>query len=276
LKNIKFSVLMSVYYKENPNNLFESLKSITSKQTIIPNQIVIVKDGPLNEGLDRVINDFSEEFKEIFTVVDLKENVGLGAALRLGMEHCRNDYIARMDSDDISQPNRFERQIDYLLENPNVDLVGSYIAEFENNSSNLISVRKVPQTCKEVYEMAKTRSPVNHVTAFFKKSSVVSSGGYIGGEPVEDYDLWIRMILNGKIIENIPEVLVHVRVGEGMYKRRGNKTYIRSWVNIQKKMLNKKHITPSKFLINSVMIFAFIYMPPSLKKFAYRNFLRQA
>lgn len=272
---MKFSVLISVYYKENPQYFDQALESVMN-QTVVPNQVVLVKDGPLGLKLEEVIERWTSRYPEKFKVVPLEDNMGLATALRIGLEHCDYDYVARMDSDDICLADRFEKQLLFLKKNPHVDLVGSYIAEFVDDSKKPRFVRQVPVEDNDVKRMMKSRSPVNHVTAFFKKNAIIDSGSYRDGEPVEDYDLWVRMMLNAKVIMNLPEVLVLVRVGDGMYKRRGNKRYINSWFRIQKSMYSAGFVSLWGLMWNAVCISVFIYLPPSVKMVTYKYFLRKS
>jgi len=272
---VKFSVLISVYYKENPQYFDQALESVMN-QTVVPDQVVLVKDGPLGLKLEEVIERWTSRYPEKFKVVPLEDNMGLATALRIGLEHCDYDYVARMDSDDICLADRFEKQLLFLKKNPHVDLVGSYIAEFVDDSKKPRFVRQVPVEDNDVKRMMKSRSPVNHVTAFFKKNAIIDSGSYRDGEPVEDYDLWVRMMLNAKVIMNLPEVLVLVRVGDGMYKRRGNKRYINSWFRIQKSMYSAGFVSLWGLMWNAVCISVFIYLPPSVKMVTYKYFLRKS
>lgn len=272
---MKFSVLISVYYKENPQYFDQALASVMN-QTVVPDQVVLVKDGPLGLKLEEVIERWTSRYPEKFKVVPLEDNMGLATALRIGLEHCDYDYVARMDSDDICLADRFEKQLLFLKKNPHVDLVGSYIAEFGDDSTKPRFVRQVPVENNDVKRMMKSRSPVNHVTAFFKKNAIIDSGSYRDGEPVEDYDLWVRMMLNAKVIMNLPEVLVLVRVGDGMYKRRGNKRYINSWFRIQKSMYSAGFVSLWRLMWNAVCISVFIYLPPSVKMVTYKHFLRKS
>lgn len=272
---MKFSVLISVYYKENPQYFDQALESVMN-QTVVPDQVVLVKDGPLGLKLEEVIERWTSRYPEKFKVVPLEDNMGLATALRIGLEHCDYDYVARMDSDDICLADRFEKQLLFLKKNPHVDLVGSYIAEFVDDSKKPRFVRQVPVEDNDVKRMMKSRSPVNHVTAFFKKNAIIDSGSYRDGEPVEDYDLWVRMMLNAKVIMNLPEVLVLVRVGDGMYKRRGNKRYINSWFRIQKSMYSAGFVSLWGLMWNAVCISVFIYLPPSVKMVTYKYFLRKS
>jgi len=223
---MSFSVLMSVYAKESPSYLDEALCSIWDQQTLKPGQIVLVKDGPLTEELDNCISTWKQKLSDILTVVELPENVGLGAALNSGLQKCQYELVARMDSDDVSLPSRFEKQVAFMNENLNVALVSGYISEFKYNPGDIQSVRKVPLDHDKIAGCLKWRNAFNHMTVIFKKSVVLSVGGYNDKLTYfEDYDLWIRLFQAQYKAGNIPEVLVNVRIGNDMIGRRHGLAY---------------------------------------------------
>jgi len=235
---MNFSVLMSVYAGENPCCLDEALCSIWDQQTLKPGQIVLVKDGPLTEELDNCINVWKQKSNNILTVVELPENVGLGAALNSGLSQCQYELVARMDSDDVSLPNRFEKQVDFLKLNPDIVLLSGYISEFKSVPDDACYIRKVPTDSKEIVKHLKWRNAFNHVTVIFKKSAVISVGGYNDELTYfEDYDLWIRLVQANYKVGNIPELLVNVRTGNNMIGRRHGLAYAKkelSFFGLQK------------------------------------------
>ena len=223
-----FSVIISVYIKENPCYLDEALCSIWDQQTLKPDQIVLVEDGPLLEELKNCINTWKQKLGEVLTIVELPENVGLGAALNKGLQQCRYELIARMDTDDISLPNRFEKQIEYFKINPDVVLLSGYIKEFQNKPDDGCFIRKVPIEHKKIVKYLKQRNAFNHMTVLFKKSAVLYVGGYNTKLTYfEDYDLWIRLIQAQYRVSNIPEILVNARIGNNMISRRHGITYVK-------------------------------------------------
>jgi glycosyltransferase involved in cell wall biosynthesis len=224
-----FSVLISVYYKEKPEYLKESLESIWDRQTLKPNEIVLVKDGPLTAELDAVIDVFM--LKKPFKIICLKTNMGLGIALAQGVEVCSYDIIARMDSDDISYPDRFERQIEKIKEG--YDIVSCWSNFFENTHENTIAIKRRPEKHEDIVNLAKTRSPVLHAGAIYRRNAVLSAGNYKNFRLVEDYHLWVRMIMNGAKFYNIQEPLYYVRTSHSQIKRRGGLRYLK----IELKML---------------------------------------
>lgn len=273
---IKFSVLMSVYKNDNPIHLKEAIESIYNKQTLKPNQIVIVEDGPLTEELMLVLDEFKQEYEDIFDLIKLKENVGLGRALQEGIKYCKYEYIARMDSDDISCNDRFLRQIEYIAKYPEIDVLGTHISEFkENIIENEIRVRKVPLENDEIKRMSKKRNPMNHVSVILKKQSVLECGGYNSINLLEDYYLWIKLLSKGKLLKNLDESLVYVRTGNGFNHRRSDKSRIIGWKKIQKILLENKMINIFEAILNMIYIFIFTNLPNSIKDILYEKILRK-
>jgi len=221
---MKFSVLMSVYQKEQPAFLQASLDSIFS-QTRLPDEIVIVKDGPLTDALEKVLAENTKMAPVHVRLLVLPENRGLGAALQAGLEVCVYPWIARADTDDINRPDRFAQQVVYLEAHPDVDAVGSWIAEFDQDPATVQAVRQVPLTAQDICRYARFRNPMNHMTVFFRKEAVLAVGGYQPFLYMEDYYLWYRMLRQGNKFANLPETLVFARVGNDMISRRRGGRY---------------------------------------------------
>ncbi|MFV0432054.1 MAG: glycosyltransferase [Alphaproteobacteria bacterium] len=210
--------MISVYHKEKAENLKQALESIWDNQTLRPSEIVLVKDGLLNQELDELIDDFSR--KAPLKILSLKENLGLGKALALGLQECSNEIIARMDSDDISFPGRFEKQIDFFKTNPDVSVLGGQVSEFQGDTSNVVGHRKVPKTHLQIIKFAKKRSPFNHPAVVFKKSVVLSVGNYQDFKFMEDYHLWLRIIGKGHICANLADEILYFRMSDDVIGRR--------------------------------------------------------
>lgn len=226
-----YSVLMSVYWKEKPEYLKMSIDSMLN-QTLKPNQIVIVKDGPLTDELEKVIHDYSSANPGLFTIVSLEKNVGLGKALNAGLEKCRNELVARMDSDDISVKDRCELQVQEFLKNEKLSIVGSIIDEFYDDPKNIVSSRIVPLHHDEILKFSKRRNPFNHPSVMFKKSEVLKNGGYGGHRRNQDLDLFVRMLNNGAIAANIDKPLLLFRANKDQLKRRKSWEKCRSYIAI--------------------------------------------
>ena len=274
---INFSVLMSVYKNDNPIYYKIALNSVTKYQTLKPTQVVVVFDGPVAEDIESITKTISEENKEIeFFVIKLQKNSGLANALNIGLKNCKYDYVARMDSDDIAISNRFEKQIAFIEDHPETDLLGGFISEFNDDPDHIVSVRSVGCTKKDIVQMAKKRTPFNHVTVIYKRDRVLSIGGYaVNFGKLEDYKLWVDMIAAEYCVANIKDILVNVRVGDEQVQRRSNPKEIRDWDNLQRYLINARIINGFEALMNKVYIRLFTYMPPKLKKVAYRLLLRR-
>ena len=274
---MEFSVLMSVYCKDNADDFRTALESVTLAQTLKPKQVVIVQDGVVPTSIDEIIENVKQKAKEVeFSILKKETNQGLAAALNSGLALCKYDWVARMDSDDISVEDRFEKQIAFIEENADVSVVGGAIAEFENEIGDIQSERHVGFTHQEIVQMAKSRTPMNHVSVMYLKSAVLEVGGYSEDfGKLEDYKLWVDLIIAGKKFANIDDVIVNVRVGKGFIERRSNKREIQDWDMLQKYLLKNNLITKWKALKNKMYIRIFIYMPGWMKKLAYKVFLRR-
>ena len=222
---------MSVYYKENPEYFRTSIDSMLN-QTLPPNEIVIVKDGELTGELEKVINDAVRDYPGLFTIVPLKINVGLGLALNEGLKVCRNELIARMDSDDISLNNRCELQVEEFINNKYLSIVGSQINEFYDDPRNIISSRIVPTKHEDILKFSRRRSPFNHPTVMFKKSEVLGCEGYHDIKRKEDIDLFARMLNKGCKAKNIDKALLLFRSNEDNFSRRKSWENCRSYISV--------------------------------------------
>lgn len=227
----KFSVLMSVYTKERPEYLQASLNSLV-KQTVLPSEIVLVEDGPLSDELNQVVEKFDEAYPKLFRIKKLSKNKGLGKALNIGLLACKNELVARMDSDDIAVENRFAIQLTTMI-HEDLDIYGGQIIEFTNDIKNTLAKRIVPLQNNKIIKFAHKRNPFNHVTVMFKKSKIQMLGSYHTKPGYEDYDLWVRAIIAGLKLKNDPGILVYVRAGEDMVNRRGGIDYIKSMIGMR-------------------------------------------
>ncbi len=270
-----FSVLMSVYYKENEIFLNQSLESVWSNQFLKPNEIVLVLDGPIGADLSRCIYKWQKIIGTKLKVIPLQKNIGLGNALNEGLKHCSYEWVFRMDTDDICKSDRFEKQIQFIMNNPDVVLFGGQIIEFNVDISDADRKKIVPISHNEILDFCKVRSPFNHVSVAFQKSIVELVGGYQHHFLMEDYNLWLRIIGNGYKVSNIPDILLYVRVGNGMHAKRKGLEYIKS----EKQLLNLKKELKIQNPIHANIIFlirsAFRLMPSSLLGKIYNTFLRK-
>lgn len=273
---MKTSVLMSVYRNDQPEHLRLALQSIYDDQTLKPDEIVVVFDGPLTEELYRVLDEFHVGKESFVFYHPLEKNVGLGEALRIGTECCTGDYIFRMDADDISDACRFEKQMDYIAAHPECDVVGTDIAEFQTSPDEPDMRRRVcPSDHAGIMKMAQHRNPMNHVTAAIKKEALLRCGGYLSLPLVEDYYLWVRMLAQGCVFYNIHESLVYVRIGNGFLEKRRRNERIKSWRILQQFMLDHKMISQLTAWANMAYIYLFTMMPSGIKDRIYKGFLRK-
>lgn len=272
---MKTSVLLSVYEKENPEFLKLALESIYDKQTMKPDEIVVVFDGVLTDELYKVLDDFRCGKEDVVFYYPQEINRGTGEAKRIGAEKCTGDYIFVMDTDDVSLPERFEKQIAYMEKHTDIDAVGASIAEFNDAPEKIIRYRICPLKHEDIVKMSKKRNPMNHVTACIRRSALEKAGGYKSLLYVEDYYLWLRMIASGCKLENVNETLVYVRVGNGFTARRGAKSQISSWWKLQKFMLKNKMISAPGAGFNMICIVGFTFCPTGLRKWVYEKLLRK-
>lgn len=278
----EFSVSMCVYGGDNAAHFDAALSSII-EQTLKPTEIVLTVDGPIPESIEAVINKYQQTMNGsiAFKVIRLEKNVGHGEARRVCFDNCACGLIALMDADDLSVPDRFQKQIQYFAEHPGVSVVGGYITEFitavdPTDVSQKAGSRIVPETDEDIKQYMKKRCPMNQVTVMFMKDDVAEVGGYIDWYCEEDYYLWIRLALAGKQIGNIPENLVNVRVGEEMYQRRGGLKYFKSEAKLQRYMLSNSIISFPRYLVNICERLAVqVLMPNKVRGWVFQKLARE-
>lgn len=266
---------MSLYDKEKPDYLKLSIQSMVD-QTVIPDEIVIVKDGIITPEQQAVLDFFTAEYPSLFHIVGYEVNHGLGYALNFGLKHCRNELIARMDTDDIAKPTRCEKQLRCFEKKPELDIVGGDISEFIDVPSNIVGKRIVPKSDKAIKEYMKRRCAFNHMTVMYKKSSILKVGSYRNWYWNEDYYLWIRMVLANCSMANTGTVLVNVRVGKDMYKRRGGLKYFKSELGLQNYMMKHKMIGILTYTENVIKrAIVQILLPNSIRGWVFQKLARK-
>lgn len=270
---IEFSVSMCVYGKDDPKHFQIAVDSILN-QTVPPTEVVLVVDGPVPETLDCFITDYEQN--PTFQVIRLEENRGHGNARRIGLENCKYDLVALMDADDISVPDRFEKQISCFENDAELTIVGGNIIEFIETTERVAGKRIVPEQDTEIKEYMETRCPMNQVTVMLRLTDVISVGGYIDWYCEEDYYLWLRLALAGKKFHNIQKNLVFVRVGEEMYQRRGGWKYFASEAKLQRFMLKAKLITVPTYMTNvAKRLIVQVLMPNRIRGWVFQKFARE-
>lgn len=268
---MEFSVLLSVYSKEKASHLRECFKSI-SRQTLKPNEIVLVEDGPLTDELYAEINTIQSKYSNL-VLIKLDECRGLGNALREGMKHCSYPYIARMDTDDVCIPSRFRIQAAFLEQHPDIDICSSWMYEFKSNPENIITTKKLPESHQELEKYARKRNPLNHPTVMFRKEAVEKAGGYLDFPLFEDYYLWARMFVAGCKFHNIQKPLLLFR-SSSAFKRRGGLKYAITECKLQHEFHRIGFISSAQMLKNILVRFPLRIIPTSLRKVIYILFLR--
>lgn len=270
---LSFSVCMSVYHNDKPDEVRISVSSVLN-QTIKPDEVIVVIDGPISQSLSLVLNEF--EVKGLIRTIPLDKNAGLGNALRIGVLAAKNELIARMDSDDIALPDRFEKQLQCFKEDENLSVVGGSITEFMDRPDNVVGVRICPQSDAEIKLFMKRRCGFNHVAVMFRRSEVLKVGNYQDWHYNEDYYLWIRMMQYGCKFRNLEDVLVNVRVGRDMYVRRGGWKYFKSEALLQIYMWRQRVIGFPLFLYNVTGRFVVeVMMTYGMRAWVFQKLLRK-
>jgi len=271
---MKFSVLMTVYEKEKPDYFRASLQSILVDQTKLPDQFVIVYDGPLTDELLQISCEYKQCFPNEYTVVSLPKNVGQGVASKVGIEKCRYELIARMDSDDISYPTRFEKELAIFENDLDIDVVGGFISEFKFNPLETVGTRKTEETHQQIVNDFHRRNPMNNVTVMYKKQALIDIGGYSDLKTNEDFNIYVRFLLAGKKFYNIQEPLVNVRVGNNMIDRRMDMNIYYAWKKNQKLLYEGKIISNFELIVSNMKCYCFVKCPKWVKKLLYKHVLR--
>lgn len=269
----KYSVLMSVYRKENPEYLKQAIESIQA-QTLPTDDFVLVCDGPLSESLNEVIATKQKEMGKTLNVVRLDKNGGLGNALNEGIKHCKNELVARMDSDDIACIDRCEKQVALFNAHPEVSVCSGIVEEFSIDP-NVVDARRVPpETNSEIIEFAKKRNPFNHPCVMYKKTAVEAVGSYQDFYLLEDYYLWLRILMKGYQGYNIQEPLLHMRAGSDMYLRRAGWKYAKAQAELFKFMKEQGFIGNGQYIKSCVVRGGSSLAPNWLRKFMFESMLR--
>ena len=274
MTNEGFSVLMSLYINERPEYFKECMESILA-QTVLPSEILIVRDGPIQKEVEDLIDKYMDDNPGLIRTVGYDVNRGLWYALALGVRECRNELIARMDTDDICRLDRFERQLSEFRKDPRLDLCGSCIDEFEGDASNIVARRTVPLTQEDIIRYQKRRDSFNHMTVMYKRSAVLAAGNYQECPLMEDSLLWVNMLMHGAKCNNIPESLVYARIGDGMYERRGGFDYFLKYRDGRRKVYETGFIGKSDYLYTLFVQFFVAMMPRHMRGVVFRKLLHR-
>ncbi len=270
---IKYSVLMSVYYKENAEHLRTAMNSIW-EQTVKTDDFVLVCDGMLTQELNAVVAEMEKEHSEL-QVIRLKKNGGLGNALNEGIKHCKNELVARMDSDDISRLERCERQISIFSIHPRVSIVSGIVEEFTTSTEIVEARRVLPEKQEDILDFAKKRNPFNHPCVMYKKSAVEAAGGYQDFYLLEDYFLWVRMLQRGFSGYNLQKPLLWMRAGSEMYRRRSGCKYAKSQKALFKYMKDSGFIGVGQYVKSVAIRSASALIPNGIREYIFKTVMRK-
>lgn len=266
-----FSVLLSVYQKEKPDYLRQSLDSVFF-QTRRATQVVLVEDGPLTSELYSIVAEYCVKYPEL-EIVPIVENKGLGLALAEGIKHCKYELIARMDTDDIARKDRFELQLKQFESNSRLDICGSHVQEFEDSPYNIVTQRRVPLTDAECKKYQRRRDAFNHMTVMYKRKAVLDAGNYQHCPLMEDTLLWVNMFKNGAVAMNIDDYLVYARIGKGMYERRGGWAYYKKYKQARKKVYETGYISWWDYTYTLLIQLVVALLPNKVRGFVFRKLL---
>lgn len=270
----KYSVLMSLYMKENPEYLRLAIDSMIN-QTVKPDEIVIVQDGKLTDELYEVLREYKEKYSNMFIYVVNETNIGLGLSLNEGLNACENELVARMDTDDIAKLVRCEKQLKVFKENPTLAIVGAFVDEFTISPDKIVSTRVVPTTHNEIYEFAKKRSAFNHPVVMYRKSKVIENNGYLNLRRNQDVDLFGRMLFNGCKAANIDESLLYFRSNDNLAKRRKSWENSKSYMDVIKSFWKMGYASCDDYLMIVVAQMIMFLIPIKLQHLLYKKFLRK-
>ena len=268
-----FSVLMSVYAKDNPVWVAQALDSVLAN-TVRPAEVAVAVDGPVPEELHKVLEEYAKKHPSI-KLIPLEKNSGLGMALQKGLEQCSYELVARMDADDISLPNRFEKQLTRFIQEPDLAILGGTIEEIDAESLQPVAIRRVPCTDAECKKFLKMRCPFNHMTVMFKKNLILQAGNYQPFHLMEDYYLWARCAAKGYVLGNLADIVLKARVNAAMYGRRGGWKYFKSNFALAGQLRQLGLIGwPTYFLNIGIRFCVQVLMPNTLRKLFYKKALR--
>jgi glycosyltransferase involved in cell wall biosynthesis len=264
------TALMSVYWKCDAPLLARALESIFHN-TIRPDEILVVIDGPIQIETQKVISLFQEKYSELKTL-PLDKNQGLAIALNEGLAQTKTKWLARCDQDDINYLDRFEKQLACLQKNPHAVLIGSHIAEI-NNEGEILSQRRVPESTQAIKKLIPFRNPFNHMTVIYDVNFIRNLGGY-PNIAYQDYGLWIKVIGSGGMAVNIQEPLVYATTGDDMFRRRGGIKIALDEFKLHHLMAQYQFRSWFGAIIWACTRSAVSLMPAQAKRLLYRQYLR--
>ncbi len=263
-----FSLLLPVHASDHPDFVRAAFRSAVHDQTLRPDHVVLVQDGPVPEALAECIDQLRSDCPVPLTFVQLEHNLGLGPALDAGLAASPHDVIARMDSDDVAMPRRFEVQLPLIA--AGADIVGSGLLEFGRDTDDIVGQRTPPSDPDDIRRYARIHDPFNHPTVIYRRAAVVAAGGYGHLPLMEDYWLFARMLANGAKPANITEPLVYYRVGDGAYQRRGGRNLLRSELALQRRFRDEGFVSSAQYVRNVAVRGGYRLLPWWVRRTAYR------
>lgn len=272
------SVLMSVYKSEKGEYLDRSLQSVWDDQTRKPEQIVLIEDGAIPEELELIIDSFQSRVNASgvakMVVVKLPVNGGLTKALNAGIKHVTGDLIARMDSDDISAPQRFELQEKFFRENSEIDILGGSMQEFDDEHECL-NVRHYPLTHEDACKYIVKACPLAHPAVMMRRRIFDEGLHYDERYRMsQDIKLWYDAILAGYRMANLQEIVLFFRQQGDVFRRRSR---VKAW-NEFKIYMNGIYRMHGLFTLAyryPIARYVFRNLPPSLVKRIYESGMRK-
>lgn len=269
-----YSVIMGIYHKVPSEYLKTSIESVLN-QTIQPKKFIIVKDGKLTDSQEKIIDEIISQKRVLFEIIIFSENRGSGPAYNEALKHCFTEYAMIMDSDDYIDPKKVEIELSFLNDNKEYDIVGTNVFEFVETIDNVKVLRRMPETHEEIVKFSHKRCPVAQPSAMFKVKSVIDAGGYQESKLTEDYDLYIRMIINNCKFHNIQKVYTYMRVSDDFYGRRGGIKYLKPIIGFKYKWYKKNFYTLKEFLKTSFASLIVSLLPNKIRTSIYNHLLRR-
>lgn len=269
------SVLMSVYKSEKPEYFDRALRSVWTDQTVMPNQIVLIKDGPLGPELDKIVTKWQSELGDKMRIICNPENLGLTKSLNEAIQAATGDYFARMDSDDVSLPNRFADQLRYMERHPEVVVLGGAVQEIDEND-NPGEIRIYPADMPQIRKYIVKANPINHPTAFLRASIFKEGFGYDEEyQKNQDLKLWYDILAAGHVINNIPETVLNFRRTSETYRKRSTKITLRNEYDIYSKGIRRLYGPCNWRQIYPLVRVLVKSSSPQITEFIYRYLFRK-
>ncbi len=262
-----FSLLVSVYDGDRPDYLRRAFRSAVDDQTVRPDQVIIVRDGPVRDELAGCLDELRCCSPSPVTFVPLERNGGLGPALDRGLAASWFDVIARQDADDVSMPHRFEVELPLIQD---ADIVGAGLFEFVSDIDDIIGQRVPPTEPAQIQRYARMHDPFNHPTVVYRRRAVLAAGGYGELPLMEDYALFARMLAGGARAVNVAEPLVYYRVGPEAFKRRGGTGLLRSELRLQREFRKDGFISTAEYVRNVMVRGGYRMIPWWCRRAVYR------